>query len=715
MLIRTTENSVIVNGGTSVEDPMATHALETTSSLEALQSDEQRNVLNIVDQLRKCGLESMLSLPQLVVCGDQSAGKSSVLEALTQIPFPRNDNLCTRYATEIILRRGTSDVITIKVIPDTARPASEQHKIADFKEAISDFDELPQLMDKATSLMGIGDPSGQKTKAFSKDILSIEIEGPSRPQLTLVDLPGLIQTQTKGVTEEEVALVREITDQYISQHRTICLAVVSATHDYANQGILKKVREVDRDGNRTLGIITKPDRLPAGSGSEKAYISLANNEDVFFKLGWHVLKNRTYEESSCSFEQRNAFEAQYFRKSNFSVLTKESVGIDALRNRLSKLLFNHVKKELPKLREDLSRALNESMDLLAALGERRASGAECRAYLMQLSLDFYEIGKAAVNGHYEGDYFTQKTDPVFSSHSQASIRRLRAVIQYMNYQFSHKLRTRGHKYHICRVDSPVVEDDSPAVGNEYPAVEDDHPAVEDEDNNTDVGESGSDDVPLDVAWSPTSNRPIKLSSSRALTWAKQALVRTRGKELPGAFNPLLIGELFWEQSSKWKRLAEEHIEDVAQTCRQFLNNLLEQKCPKDVFDRLVASKVEDALQTRSEESASELQKILIDLKSYPSTYNHYYTDTVKKRRMERGGKSLQKCIEQATHKVPLAGCQGGGHTTALVDAKQAARNFADSIDPDMEKHSCEEALDSLYSIYKVSSQSSWNKASLIPP
>ena len=139
-----------------------------TASLEGLQSAEQRNVLNIVDQLRQCGLESTLSLPQLVVCGDQSAGKSSVLEALTEIPFPRNDNLCTRFATEMILRRATSDVITIKVIPDDERPTGERTSIEAFKESISDFEELPSLMDKATALMGINNKTASKSRALPK-------------------------------------------------------------------------------------------------------------------------------------------------------------------------------------------------------------------------------------------------------------------------------------------------------------------------------------------------------------------------------------------------------------------------------------------------------------------------------------------------------------------------------------------------------------------
>jgi hypothetical protein len=60
--------------------------LDLTSSLQGIQTDEQGGVLDVVVQ--KCGLESVISLPQLVVCGDQSAGKGSVLEALTKIPFP---------------------------------------------------------------------------------------------------------------------------------------------------------------------------------------------------------------------------------------------------------------------------------------------------------------------------------------------------------------------------------------------------------------------------------------------------------------------------------------------------------------------------------------------------------------------------------------------------------------------------------------------------
>lgn len=220
------------------------HTMGDTTSLEELQSDEQRRVLDVVSQVRKCGLETVLSLPQIVVCGDQSSGKSSVLEALTEIPFPRSDNICTRFATEISLRRDPTDGITIKIIPDEARPQNEKDRMKGFTETITDFKTLPVLMEKAMDIMGISEGAS----AIARDTLSIDIQGPNRPQLTLVDIPGLIHSATKGVSDADVAMISEITDYYIKQPRTICLAVVSATNDAANQSILRRVREFDPQG-----------------------------------------------------------------------------------------------------------------------------------------------------------------------------------------------------------------------------------------------------------------------------------------------------------------------------------------------------------------------------------------------------------------------------------------------------------------------------------
>ena len=92
---------------------MASNMTPKTSSLEALHGNEQRKIMDLVDRLRRAGLSSVLKLPQIVVCGDQSSGKSSVLEAITEIPFPRKENLCTRCVRFLphfhILRMGAID------------------------------------------------------------------------------------------------------------------------------------------------------------------------------------------------------------------------------------------------------------------------------------------------------------------------------------------------------------------------------------------------------------------------------------------------------------------------------------------------------------------------------------------------------------------------------------------------------------------------------
>ena len=258
-----------------------------TASIDQLQSPNYRQVLDVVAQLRLCGLGSILQLPQIVVCGNQSSGKSSVLEAITQVPFPRKENMCTRFATEIVMRRDPQKSITTKIIPDKSRSEEEQQYLLEFNEVITNFSQLPSLIDRATEWMGLGD-----TRAFSRDVLSVELAGPERPQLTLVDLPGLILAPNKRQTEEDVKLIHDLVNDYISEKRTIMLAVISAKDDFANQGILPKCQAVDHDGQRTLGIISKPDYLKNGSSNQTSWINLAENKNIFFRLGWHILKNR---------------------------------------------------------------------------------------------------------------------------------------------------------------------------------------------------------------------------------------------------------------------------------------------------------------------------------------------------------------------------------------------------------------------------------------
>lgn len=155
----------------------------TTSSLTALQSDDQRRVMDIVDKLRRTGLNGIVELPQIIVCGDQSSGKSSVLEAITEIPFPRKENLCTRFATEIILRRAPSSTISITINPDKNRPQEQLAKLRSFNKSIKDFSQLPDIIEEATDVMGLGKVGAINSRAFARDVLSVEICGPDRPQL----------------------------------------------------------------------------------------------------------------------------------------------------------------------------------------------------------------------------------------------------------------------------------------------------------------------------------------------------------------------------------------------------------------------------------------------------------------------------------------------------------------------------------------------------
>lgn len=303
-----------------------------------LQSGDQLKLLDEIDKLRSQGISHYVSLPQLIVCGDQSSGKSSVLEAISGISFPTKDTLCTRFATEVILRKAAAINVSVRIVPSQTRPEAECNRLSMFRETLADLKDFPLVVDKANAAMGIA-----ATSAFSNDVLRVEISGPDRPSLTIVDLPGLIHSENKAQSAADVALVSAMVRNYMQNSRSIIMAIISAKNDYANQIVLKLAKEVDTSGHRTLGIITKPDTLSVGSESEAAFIDLAKNEDVTFRLGWHVLRNRSYETRDASSEERNATEISFFSQGVWKDLPRSMVGISPLQARLSKVLLEQIK------------------------------------------------------------------------------------------------------------------------------------------------------------------------------------------------------------------------------------------------------------------------------------------------------------------------------------------------------------------------------------
>jgi GTPase SAR1 family protein len=222
-------------------------SIQGLHTMDALRTVEQIQLLDLVDSLRAEGLSEFTALPQLVVCGDQSSGKSSLLEAISGVPFPRKDNLCTRFATEVILRRATNSEIRVSLVsslsyldfailkiqvPGKSRSSSEQDRLWQFRHEVSSPDDFVTLFEQAKDAMGLLSVGGN---AFTEDILRVEISGPTRPQLTIVDLPGLIHSHNKHQTEHDVELVTNLVAKYMANPRSIILAVVSAKNDFPNQ------------------------------------------------------------------------------------------------------------------------------------------------------------------------------------------------------------------------------------------------------------------------------------------------------------------------------------------------------------------------------------------------------------------------------------------------------------------------------------------------
>lgn len=115
---------------------------------------------------------------------------------------------------------------------------------------------------------------------FSDDVLKIEICGPKQQHLSVIDVPGIFRNTTEGVTTDaDMDVVRNMVNHYMKNPRSVILAVIPANVDIATQEILKMAEKCDTKGQRTLGVLTKPDLVDRGA--ENRVVDLMEGRSSF--------------------------------------------------------------------------------------------------------------------------------------------------------------------------------------------------------------------------------------------------------------------------------------------------------------------------------------------------------------------------------------------------------------------------------------------------
>lgn len=438
--------------------------------LNTLQSTKVKQRLNQIDRIRAKGIGDHVSLPQLVVCGAQSAGKSSVLEGITGIPFPRQDGVCTKFATEIILRHSLETAsIKASIIPHINRDEQETEELRSFQRRLDGYEELPDTIKDAAACMGIRGfgAAGCDGPAFAADVLRIEVTGDIGLHLTVVDLPGLISVdETEG---EDVKLVENLVDSYLQSSRTIILAVVQATNDIVIEPIIQRARHFDKSGQRTVGIITKCDLINKGTEGRIALFT-KNLDQTKLKLGYFLLKNPSPQEladGTTAFE-RKRLEMEYFRSERWREhgLNFSRVGIEALGSFLQVLLEDHIERELPKVRDEIDILLDRTRAELHDLGGERLTIGDQRLFLSKLSTDFHEIMQAALGGSYHASlsgFFTCKA-------GNTTPRRLRARFHELNGLFADYMRDKSQKRKVGSSRDPNTHEEDGDQGEDIEQV-----------------------------------------------------------------------------------------------------------------------------------------------------------------------------------------------------------------------------------------------------
>uniref|UniRef100_A0ACD5XJ06 Uncharacterized protein n=1 Tax=Avena sativa TaxID=4498 RepID=A0ACD5XJ06_AVESA len=348
------------------------------SAIAASYNDQIRPLLDAVDRLRHLKVtQEGIQLPTIVVVGDQSSGKSSVLESLAGISLPRGQGICTRVPLIMRLQDDPSadaPVLQLEYSNGRVVPTTEA-KVADAINAAT------------AEIAGSG-------KGISDAPITLVVRKRGVPDLTLVDLPGITRVPVQGQPDDIYDQIARIIRQYIAPKESIILNVLTATVDFPTCESIRMSQQVDRTGERTLAVVTKVDRAPEG------LLEKVTMDDVNIGLGYVCVRNRINDET---YDQARVEEERLFKYHPLlSKIDKDMVGIPVLAQRLMQIQATIIAKCLPDIVKQINDRLTRNSTELNQMAPDLISVADAvREFIRIVKQVCSSLEKILVRGEFE--------------------------------------------------------------------------------------------------------------------------------------------------------------------------------------------------------------------------------------------------------------------------------------------------------------------------
>uniref|UniRef100_A0A0N5AY78 dynamin GTPase n=1 Tax=Syphacia muris TaxID=451379 RepID=A0A0N5AY78_9BILA len=324
-------------------------------------------IIQVINKLREVfstvGTRDVeIHLPQIVVVGAQSSGKSSVLEGIVGRDFlPRGTGIVTRRPLILQLINLPLEDKEARV-DDNGFPinAEEFARFDHSKSRIfTDFEAVKHEIENVTEeLTG-------SNKGISSVPIGLKIYSPNVVNLTLIDLPGITKVPVGDQPTDIEVQIRNIILSYICNPNSIILAVTPANQDFATSEPLKMAREVDPEGCRTLAVLTKLDLMDHGTDAMDVLLGRL----VPVKLGIIGVVNRSQADivNKKTVTESLRYESEFLQR-KYPTLSNRS-GTPYLAKTLNRLLMHHVRECLPQLKMRVNMMLSHYLAELKTYGE----------------------------------------------------------------------------------------------------------------------------------------------------------------------------------------------------------------------------------------------------------------------------------------------------------------------------------------------------------